>query len=138
MCSFFRYGFFSHHRPFWTELEQETPCFLMKQRHEQGKIFGFHRSMDTRAVLGPMPIHYLYFYPENYTTLFYIAFIPDCRRYPFVKRKKRTVPRKEQPSSRFGLESKSSHVPQSRYRSLAFTLFNSLMFSCCLKPKNQA
>jgi MFS family permease len=50
----------------------------MKQRHEQGKIFGFHRSMDTLgAVLGPsLALLYLYFYPENYTTLFYIAFIP--------------------------------------------------------------
>jgi hypothetical protein len=48
--------------------------------------------MDTLgAVLGPsLALLYLYFYPENYTTLFYIAFIPDfCySRYPFVKEKK--------------------------------------------------
>jgi hypothetical protein len=31
--------------------------------------------MDTLgAVLGPSALLYLYFYPENYTTLFYIAF----------------------------------------------------------------
>lgn len=44
----------------------------------KGRIFGFHRSMDTfGAVLGPaLALLYLYFYPENYITLFYIAFIP--------------------------------------------------------------
>jgi MFS family permease len=44
----------------------------------KGRIFGFHRSMDTMgAVLGPtLALVYLYFYPENYGTLFYIAFLP--------------------------------------------------------------
>lgn len=44
----------------------------------KGKIFGFHRSMDTLgAVLGPsLALVYLYFYPKEYKTLFYIAFIP--------------------------------------------------------------
>ncbi len=44
----------------------------------KGKIFGFHRSMDTLgAVLGPsLALLYLYFYPQNYKMLFYIAFIP--------------------------------------------------------------
>ncbi|MEH6764993.1 MAG: MFS transporter [Aequorivita antarctica] len=44
----------------------------------KGKVFGFHRSMDTfGAVLGPaLALLYLYFYPEDYITLFYIAFIP--------------------------------------------------------------
>jgi MFS family permease len=44
----------------------------------KGKIFGFHRSLDTfGAVLGPLfALLYLYFNPENYKTLFYIAFIP--------------------------------------------------------------
>lgn len=44
----------------------------------KGKIFGFHRSMDTLgAVLGPISaLIFLYFYPENYTMLFFIAFIP--------------------------------------------------------------
>ena len=44
----------------------------------KGKIFGFHRSMDTMgAVLGPsLALLYLYFFPEQYITLFYIAFIP--------------------------------------------------------------
>ena len=44
----------------------------------KGKVFGFHRAMDTfGAVLGPVfALIYLYFYPENYRTLFFIAFIP--------------------------------------------------------------
>jgi len=44
----------------------------------KGKIFGFHRSMDTLgAVLGPLfALIYLYFNPNNYIVLFYIAFIP--------------------------------------------------------------
>jgi MFS family permease len=44
----------------------------------KGSIFGFHRSMDTiGAVIGPsIALLYLYFYPQHYITLFYIAFIP--------------------------------------------------------------
>lgn len=44
----------------------------------KGKVFGFHRSMDTfGAVLGPsLALLYLYFYPQNYKTLFFIAFVP--------------------------------------------------------------
>jgi MFS family permease len=44
----------------------------------KGRVFGFHRSMDTfGAVLGPLlALLFLYFYPGHYKTLFYIAFIP--------------------------------------------------------------
>jgi len=44
----------------------------------KGKIFGFHRSMDTfGAVLGPiLALLYLYYNPQDYKTLFYIAFFP--------------------------------------------------------------
>lgn len=44
----------------------------------KGKIFGFHRAMDTfGAVLGPIiALIYLYYYPQQYKTLFYIAFLP--------------------------------------------------------------
>lgn len=44
----------------------------------KGSVFGFHRSMDTfGAVLGPLTaLIYLYFYPQQYVTLFFIAFIP--------------------------------------------------------------
>lgn len=44
----------------------------------KGRVFGFHRSMDTLgAVLGPsMALLYLYFYPHQYRSLFYLAFLP--------------------------------------------------------------
>jgi MFS family permease len=44
----------------------------------KGKIFGFHRSIDTLgAVLGPLfALIYLYYNPKDYIHLFYIALIP--------------------------------------------------------------
>ena len=44
----------------------------------KGKVFGFHRSMDTfGAVLGPaLALLYLYYFPQDYKTLFFIAFFP--------------------------------------------------------------
>lgn len=44
----------------------------------KGKVFGFHRSMDTfGAVLGPLvALAFLYFYPHSYRILFLIAFLP--------------------------------------------------------------
>ncbi len=47
-------------------------------KENKGKVFGFHRSMDTMgAVLGPaIALAYLYYYPGNYKTLFVIAFLP--------------------------------------------------------------
>jgi len=44
----------------------------------QGKVFGFHRSMDTLgAVLGPLlALVYLHFYPNDYKRLFYFALFP--------------------------------------------------------------
>jgi len=51
--------------------EEATPA-------TKATIFGFHRSMDTfGAVLGPLfALLYLYFYPQDYKTLFFIAFVP--------------------------------------------------------------
>ncbi|WP_343671222.1 MFS transporter [Chitinophaga sp.] len=44
----------------------------------KGRVFGFHRSMDTLgAVIGPgIALVYLFFYPGHYRILFLIAFIP--------------------------------------------------------------
>ena len=44
----------------------------------KGKVFGFHRSMDTLgAVIGPaFALLYLYYNPQDYKTLFFIAFVP--------------------------------------------------------------
>lgn len=44
----------------------------------KGRVFGFHRSMDTMgAVVGPiLALIFLYVYPGQYKTLFYVAFLP--------------------------------------------------------------
>lgn len=44
----------------------------------KGRVFGFHRSMDTvGAAIGPaFALVFLFFYPGQYKTLFYLAFIP--------------------------------------------------------------
>jgi MFS family permease len=44
----------------------------------KGKVFGFHRSMDTiGAAIGPVfALIFLYFYPQQYKWLFLIAFLP--------------------------------------------------------------
>jgi len=44
----------------------------------KGKVFGFHRALDTLgAAIGPaLALLYLYFYPENYKPLFLLAVIP--------------------------------------------------------------
>ncbi len=44
----------------------------------KGRVFGFHRAMDTfGAVLGPsLALMYLAYRPDDYKTLFYIAFFP--------------------------------------------------------------
>jgi MFS family permease len=44
----------------------------------KGRVFGFHRGMDTTgAVLGPLlALVFLYFHPGQYRILFFLAFIP--------------------------------------------------------------
>jgi MFS family permease len=110
----------------------------------KGKIFGFHRSMDTLgAVLGPsLALLYLYFYPENYTTLFYIAFIPGLFAIAatlLLKEKKRTVPREKEATPFFSFLDYWKVSPP-MYRKvviglLAFTLFNSSDVFLLLKAK---
>lgn len=44
----------------------------------KGRVFGFHRSMDSLgAALGPLcALLYLWYFPEDYKTLFILAFVP--------------------------------------------------------------
>jgi MFS family permease len=44
----------------------------------KGRVFSFHRGMDTAgAVLGPLlALIFLHYFPQRYTTLFYLAFLP--------------------------------------------------------------
>jgi len=55
-------------------------ALLSQQATKETKatVFGFHRAMDTAgAAIGPIiALVFLYFFPKNYSSLFYFAFIP--------------------------------------------------------------
>jgi len=52
----------------------------------KARVFGFHRSMDTvGAAIGPIiALVFLFFYPGEYKTLFYVAFIPGIISILFI------------------------------------------------------
>lgn len=110
----------------------------------KGKIFGFHRSMDTfGAVLGPsMALLYLFFYPQDYQTLFYVAFIPGLLAILasfLLKDKNKTIPITNKSTPFFSSLNYWKSSPEI-YRKvviglLAFTLFNSSDIFLLLKAK---
>lgn len=110
----------------------------------KGKVFGFHRSMDTLgAVLGPLlALLYLYFYPEDYITLFYIAFLPGVLAFLaslFLKDKSNKTPKAKTSTSFFASFNYWKNSPV-MYRKvvtglLAFALFNSSDVFLLLKAK---
>lgn len=110
----------------------------------KAKVFGFHRSMDTLgAVLGPaLALLYLYFYPEDYKTLFFIAFLPGLLAIAasFLLKEKNHVVEDKRPTSFFSFLNYWKQSP-SAYRKLligllAFTLFNSSDVFLLLKAKD--
>jgi MFS family permease len=117
--------------------EEATPA-------TKGKVFGFHRSMDTvGAVLGPaFALAYLYFYPEDYRTLFFIAFIPGLFAIAaafYLKDRKSPVLKEKTITPIFSFFHYWSQSP-STYRKLligllAFALFNSSDVFLLLKAK---
>jgi len=110
----------------------------------KGKIFGFHRSMDTfGAVLGPLfALIYLYFYPKAYKTLFFVAFIPGLLAILasfFLKDKNKISTRERQRTPFFSFINYWKTSP-TLYRKvvsglLIFTLFNSSDVFLLLKAK---
>lgn len=110
----------------------------------KGKIFGFHRSMDTfGAVIGPaLALVYLYFYPQDYKTLFYVAFIPGLLAVLasfFLKDKTKAHPIEIKPTPFFSFLNYWKTSPL-QYRKLVigllvFTLFNSSDIFLLLKAK---
>ncbi|HQW22075.1 MAG TPA: MFS transporter [Bacteroidia bacterium] len=110
----------------------------------KGRIFGFHRGMDTLgAVIGPsLALVYLYFYPESYKTLFFIAFIPGLLAVIssfYLKEKKNTPSRsfKSVPVFSFLYFWKKSPLQYRRLVSglLVFALVNSSDVFLLLKAK---
>ena len=110
----------------------------------KGKIFGFHRSMDTLgAVIGPaFALVYLYYNPTHYKGLFLIAFVPGILAILatlFLKQKKNPSPKEKSTVSFFSFLNywKQSDI---RYRKLligllVFALFNSSDVFLLLKVK---
>ena len=110
----------------------------------KGKIFGFHRSMDTfGAVIGPlMALLYLYFYPQDYKTLFFIAFIPGLFAVisSFCLKEKNIVEHKIKLKTPLFSFLKYWNISPIEYRKvvvglLIFTLFNSSDVFLLLKAK---
>ncbi|MBK8602215.1 MAG: MFS transporter [Saprospiraceae bacterium] len=110
----------------------------------KGQVFGFHRSMDTLgAVIGPsLALIYLYFYPQDYKTLFFIAFIPGLLAVLasfFLKEKVRNDVKPKSITPFFSFLNYWKVCPP-EYRKLvigllAFTLFNSSDIFLLLKAK---
>ncbi|PWA07401.1 MFS transporter [Flavobacterium psychrotolerans] len=110
----------------------------------KGKIFGLHRAMDTfGAVLGPLfALLYLYFNPEHYKTLFYIAFAPGSLAVLssfYLKDKNKGQPKPREKTTFFSFLRYWKTSPKN-YRKvvgglLAFALFNSSDIFLLLKAK---
>jgi MFS family permease len=108
----------------------------------KGQIFGFHRSMDTTgAVIGPvLALVYLYYYPQDYKTLFLVAFVPGLFAVLasfFLKDKK--IHQQKTAAKLFSFFGYWTDSPKA-YRKivtglLVFTLFNSSDVFLLLKAK---
>lgn len=110
----------------------------------KGKIFGFHRSMDTvGAVLGPLlALIYLQYHPQQYKTLFLIAFAPGVLAVisAMLIKDKGAKPVQRQRVSFFAFLGYWKQSPAA-YRKLAgglliFTLFNSSDVFLLLRAKS--
>lgn len=110
----------------------------------KGKVFGFHRSMDTLgATIGPiLALVYLHFYPEDYINLFLIAFVPGIIATAFSLLLKDKKPETPAAKGRVSFLSFIKYWKTSTptYRRLLvglllFTLFNSSDVFLLLKVK---
>ena len=110
----------------------------------KGRVFGFHRSMDTLgAVLGPLlALVYLAYRPNDYKTVFYIAFFPGVISIAFTllikeKQKVQTVQKPKTGLLDFVKYWKASPANYRRLVAalLVFTLFNSSDVFLLLKIK---
>lgn len=111
----------------------------------KGKVFGFHRSMDTfGAVLGPLlALLYLYFFPQDYKTLFFIAFVPGLLAIftSFYLKDKKVNLNKPKIKTPFFSFLKYWKVSPKEYRKLVvglliFTMFNSSDIFLLLQVKH--
>ena len=110
----------------------------------KGRVFGFHRSMDTfGAVLGPLfALIYLAYHPANYKILFLIAFLPGilASAFTFLIKEKKKVQIVPKTKTRFLDFIKYWKTSPGNYKKLViglliFTLFNSSDVFLLLKIK---
>ncbi|HJW30101.1 MAG TPA: MFS transporter [Saprospiraceae bacterium] len=111
----------------------------------KGRVFGFHRSLDTLgAVIGPsIALLYLYFHPGAYKTMFKLAFIPGIVviLISFLLREKRKAPKATVGSGSFLSFLSYWKESPAIYRKVAggilvFSLFNSSDFFLLLRMKD--
>jgi len=110
----------------------------------KARVFSFHRGWDTLgAVFGPVfALLFLYFYPGEISTLFYIAFIPGIIAVliTYFIKEKTFIPKENKSSPGFFAYFKYWKVAPSGYRKLLiplilFALFNSSDMLLLLKVK---
>lgn len=110
----------------------------------KGRIFGFHRSMDTLgAVIGPLcALLYLQQHPHHYTSLFYFALLPGLLAVMcslLLKDKNRKINKSADKIHFFSFLNYWKHSPLLYKRLviglLMFTLFNSSDVFLLLKAK---
>lgn len=102
-------------------------------KENKGKIFGFHRALDTAgAAIGPFAaLVFLYYYPAQYTWLFVIAVIPGIIAIALtflLKDKQKNASFKKSPGFFSFLKYWKQSSKQYKFLItglLAFTLFNS-------------
>lgn len=94
----------------------------------KGEVFGFHRSLDTLgAFLGPcIALIFLYFHPENYKTLFLLAFFPGVLAIAF------TFLLKDKPIEQKTKISKSTFWEFLKYWKMSPKLYKKLSFGLLL------
>jgi MFS family permease len=113
----------------------------------KGKVFGFHRSMDTfGAVLGPtIALVFLYYYPRQYKLLFLLAFLPGIAAIFFTflitEKKKVALPKNEHAGEKFFAIFSYLKTSNPAYKKLMtglllFALFNSSDVFLLLKMKD--
>jgi MFS family permease len=110
----------------------------------KGRVFGFHRSMDTLgAVIGPLSaLLFLYLYPGQYKLMFVIAFFPGIAAilFTFLLKDKNPTPKESIIKTRFADFLKYWKDSPAAYKKLVvgllvFTLFNSSDVFLLLKIK---
>jgi MFS family permease len=109
----------------------------------KGRVFGFHRSMDSLgAVLGPIAaLVFLYYWPYQYKTLFLIAFLPGVLAIAasFLIREKKHPPQPKPKPGLFAFLGYWKNSPPAYKRLvtglLFFALFNSSDVFLLLKLK---